>query len=67
MESKMNLDSLISLALSIHDRVNFYWNLYIGGITLIVGWLLTNQQLKTLQLAIIIIGFLISTYTKLIT
>lgn len=40
----MELSELTSIIFALQDRVNFYWNLYIGGIALMAGWLVATEQ-----------------------
>lgn len=51
----MELSELTSIIFTLQDRVNFYWNLYIGGLIVIAGWVIANDKplSRKLKLAII--------------
>jgi hypothetical protein len=40
----MALPDLISLATSIHDKINTYWNIYMAGLVIFVGWLIEKKM-----------------------
>ncbi|MFO0515210.1 MAG: hypothetical protein ACK5ZL_01205 [bacterium] len=39
----MTLPDLITLATSIHDKINTYWNIYMAGLVIFVGWLIEKK------------------------
>lgn len=56
----MELNNLISFALEIQGRVNFYWNLYIVGITGLLGWLVSGEKKFSREVKLLIsVGFFI--------
>jgi hypothetical protein len=48
-QEALSLNELISFGLAIHERLNFYWNLYIIGITILLGWLVSYHPTKSIN------------------